>query len=190
MFEQVVEPLRQRSARLTSPQARAVLELSDREYWNARVLWRAPIPRSPIRARDWLFVPLEADGSPIPDKALKRVRTMYEAGIRPQGFVIIHEAPPYLKAGRGAAQQDAEQVQVQHPAVEPTMAAGLAAAAILLIIVPLAAKVIVGAVAALAAAIAVPAATAGIAAAVLVDPMLVAVTEDNYWIVIDEWWTS
>ena len=39
-----------------------------------------------------------------------------------------------------------------------------------------------------AAAIFVPVAAVGIATAVLVDPMRVAVTQDGYWIVIDEWW--
>lgn len=189
MLEHVMESVCQRSARQTSPQARVVLEISDREDWNARVLWRAPIPRSPVRARDWLFVPLEADGSPIPDRALKRVRAMYEAGIRPQGFVIIHEAPPYLKAGTRTMPLPTEPIVDQRTTSATSLITGLAAGALLLIVVPLAAALIVGVLIALATAIVVPVAAVGIASAVLIDPMLVAVTDDGYWIVIDQWWT-
>lgn len=191
MFERFIEPLDQRSARLASNEVRAMLHVSDRERWNARVLGRAPMLRQPLRAGDWLLLPLEQDGSAIPHRAVRRVRTLYENGIRPQGYVIIHEAPAYLRPGSNTAVgQDVQQRPAQHLEMEPSVAAGLATAALLLVVVPLAASVIAGAVAALAAATVVPAATAGIVAAALVDPMLVAVTEDGYWIVIDEWWTT
>jgi hypothetical protein len=188
MFETVLQPVRQLAARRISSEAADILDLSAQQHWNARVLGRAPIPRSPIRARDWLFVPLEVDGSAIPRRALNRVQAMYEAGIRPQGFVIIHEAPPYLPAGTGETQQSTEPTVSQSSTAATSLTAGLVAAALLLIVMPLAAAVVIGALITLAAAVFVPVAAVGIATAVLVDPMLIAVTEDGYWIVIDEWW--
>jgi hypothetical protein len=67
----------------------------------------------------------------------------------------------------------------------------VASAVILLILVgPLLIKLLVAAVAALVAALVAPVLFVGLmGAAILVDPMLVAVTEDGYWVVVDQWWS-
>ena len=59
-----------------------------------------------------------------------------------------------------------------------------------ILVLPLVMKLVVAAVSALIAALVVPALAVGlVGAALLVDPALVVVTEDGYWIVIDQWWS-
>ena len=41
-------------------------------------------------------LPAQLDSTHIPARALERVQAIYAVGLRPQGFVVVHEAPPLL----------------------------------------------------------------------------------------------
>lgn len=160
--------------------------------WDVQVLGQAPLPLVPIHSGGWLIVPAEQDTTPIPERALERIQQVYAAGLRPRGFVLVHEAPPQLPAHVESA---SEEYAISHEpparrelkkllkAAPGALLVGLlgvagatALAAVLAVV--LAGGLVVGAVALLGAAL------AGI------DPILVAVMEDDSWVEIDRWWTE
>jgi hypothetical protein len=138
---------------------------------------------------DWLIVPVEQDSSPVPDRALRRVQDIFAAGIRPKGFVLVHEAPKLLSA------PPAEQSQGLRMSALPdwlrsglkVTGTGLGVAGLALVAIP---GLVVLAVAALSLAAMVMAPALLVVGAVVVDPILVAVTEDGYWVEIDRWWND
>ena len=140
----------------------------------------------PKRVGDWLAVPAHQDTTPLPHHAIERVQAIFEAGIRPVGFVMVHEAPKLLPAPA-----QAEPTTWQMPTLPENVRSTLktvgttlvTAAAGLLAITGVAIAVIAALV--VAAAVFIP--VAFLAAAVSIDPILVAVTEDGYWIEIDRW---
>jgi hypothetical protein len=150
------------------------------------VVAHAPFPSEPFRYEDWVVVPAEQDSSAVPARALRRVQDIFAAGLRPVGFVVVHEAPKLLPAPA-----DDEPKPLRLPAV-PTQVkrtlkvagAGLGMAGAALVVVP-GLLILAGAVLSLAAAVALPALL--LVGAVVVDPILVAVTEDGWWIEIDRW---
>ena len=79
-------------------QTKQLLALGQENHWPMQLLGKAPMLKQPVRIEDWLLVPSTMDSTPLPDQAIQRIRTLYEAGIRPQGFVMVHEAPLQLKA--------------------------------------------------------------------------------------------
>lgn len=160
-----------------------LMSLAGHNLWDFAVLGQAPMPKEAVRLGDWLLVPSDQDSSEIPDRALARVQAIYAAGIRPKGFVLVHEAPMLL-----SAPEDAREPQSLSPQwmVDPqttqklidTLSFGVAGLA----------KVMVG-IATVAVAVGsmiLPAIL--FAGAMLLDPILIAVTEDDYWIEIDRWW--
>lgn len=158
-----------------SAETRQLMSLAEELKWNSQVLGRAPMPDEPVRLGDWLLTPATADSTPIPERAWERIQAIFAAGIRPQGFVLVHEAPMLLPDV--AKVPTNEKPQPRPPAsVGPALGAGLASAS------GLAAM----AVAALAfVALLLPLAV--MAGALTLDPILVAVTEDGYWVEIDRW---
>lgn len=168
-----------------SPEACRFLSVGDEYGWAPAVLGRAPLPAAPVRLKDWLLVPVEQDTSPIPTRALKRVQTLYEAGLRPKGFVMVHEAPALLAAPARTLEQSTRHFDVTDSERKSALlAAGGGAAA---------AVATAGALALVVASVVAVAAFAlplfAVAGAVAVDPILVAVTDDDYWIEIDRWAT-
>lgn len=147
-----------------------LLKVGQQRGWDCLVLGRAPMPEKPLRVGDWLIVPAMEDSSEIPDRTMQRIQAIFAAGIRPKGFLIVHEAPMQLTSGEEAS-----------PADKPSP--NWAGAAIG--IVPVVAAIATAVFTALGLA---TAATGLLVAAAVVDPILVAVTEDDTWIEIDRWW--
>ena len=171
-----------------SPETRDLLHLGRRRHWEFAVLGRAPLPEAPIRLRDWLIVPAVQDSSVIPDRALERVQAIYADGLRPQGFVVVHEAPLLLAAPKPATLHS-RQMPALTPQLRSTlkMAVGvLGAAAVAL--APLVGAMVVGALAVLGITLVAALAIPFVLGVALLDPILVAVTEDGYWVEIDRWW--
>ena len=167
---------------IESLRVRELMTLGKDELWDFAVLGQAPMPEKPVRLEDWLIVPAQQDSSDIPEQALTRVQAIFAAGIRPKGFVLVHEAPMLLPPPEGAEMQRVETQWAPDPEttqkVIETLSFGISALA----------KVVAWAVTlvAVAGAIVVPAIfMAGVA---LIDPILIAVTEDDYWVEIDRWW--
>lgn len=163
----------------TSPEVQELMTLGRGESWDFAVLGQAPMPSRPVRLQDWLIVPAEQDNSEIPERALARVAAIFAAGIRPKGFILVHEAPMQLPAPQGEQTQAPKPQWVLDPEITQKAINGLSFGITTL------AKVMLGAVA-LVSTVLLPAVF--LTGAALIDPILIAVTEDDYWIEIDRWW--
>jgi hypothetical protein len=155
-----------------STETRQLVTLGRRHYWPFQLLGRAPMIQEPVRLGDWLLVPAQDDSSKIPERALARIQAIFAAGIRPQGFVLVHEAPKLLKAPVTPKEQPKTHTSTKTSTqtgsdLAKALGTGFAAAASM--IFPMVFFVV---------------------AAALSDPILVAVTEDGYWIEIDRWYTE
>ncbi len=139
--------------------------------WPLAILGQAQMLQESVRLKEWLLVPAHQDTSQIPARALIRVQALFAAGIRPQGFVVVHEAPRLLPAGE----------TVQKPGLLPIGNIEFEDAADKI-------GKTIGVLAALAIAATGLALMSSLAiGAVVLDPILIAVTQDNYWIEIDRW---
>lgn len=169
-----------------SVETQELMALGTARGWDFRVLGQAPLPEEPVRLGDWLLVPAHQDSSPIPPRALARLRAIFEVGLRPKGFVLVHEAPKLLPAP-AQAPPESWRVPLLPPHVTSVLKrAGTVAGAAVLGVAALTGALVLALVAVLVVAVAlVPLAL--VAGAVMVDPILVAVTEDGYWIEIDRW---
>ena len=154
-------------------EARQFVALGTRQGWDFRVLGRAPMPSAPIHLEEWLLVPAQLDNSDVPARTIDRISKVYAAGLRPKGFVIIHEAPKILQSPSMTSSEPARIPEfVQHSGNAARLVGQVA-----------------GAVARLAATVGVALPVALVTLALLIDPILVAVTEEDDWIEIDRWWT-
>ncbi len=169
-----------------------LVTLGQEQGWDFHVLGQAPMPIMPVNLGDWLIVPAHQDASPLPERTRGRIQTIFAAGLRPKGFVVVHEAPKLLPA---AAQQAGEEyhLSTQSPAREKAMKLLKKLPGFLLagLLVALGATVLAIIVAALLSAILVVGGVALLGTAfAAVDPILIAVMEDGTWVEIDRWWTS
>ena len=179
-----------RLAKLVSEETRRLMNLGRHQGWDIRVLGQAPMPTEPVKLGDWVLVPADQDSSPIPSRAMRRVRTIKASGIRLRGFVVAHESPKLLKAPDHVQTDNPRAPTLRIPALSPKVKSFLKVAVGafgMLVIAAVVLSAVAMAVAAIAAVavLALPLALAG--TLILVDPILVAVTEDGYWIEIDRW---
>jgi len=159
---------------ILSPQAKQLLTLGEENHWPTQILGRAPMLEEPLRVREWVLMPALLDSTPLPDHAMERIHAVYEVGIRPQGFVIVHEAPLEIEAPQPVVEQ-----KTNSDLLKKIGGAALGAGLLSGSIVALAGIAILGGI--LIAPIGM------LGAAVVLDPILVVVTTDNYWIEIDRW---
>jgi len=155
-------------------QTKQLLVLGRENHWPIQVLGKAPMLKQPVRIQDWLLVPSTMDSTALPDQAIQRIKTLYQAGIRPQGFVMVHEAPLQLKAPT---------IQ-EKPKVDKQMLKKIGGAAVGLAAITGSLVVAVG-IAIIGGLLILPAGL--LAAAVIIDPILVAVMPDDSWVEIDRW---
>ncbi len=177
---QVMERPTSQLSTLMSLQTQALVEFGENMGWDPAILGQAPLPQVPVRVGDWLIVPAEQDSSIVPDRAFKRVQALYAAGIQPKGFVLVHEAPALLAAPAQAQPLPTWRAKLPQARETAAMIAKAGGALATAAVVATLAVVVVGAV----VAVALPAIAL---AAVAVDPILIAVTDDDYWIEIDRW---
>lgn len=177
----------ERVAPVASQEARQLVLLGRQKGWDCAVLGRAPFPSEPVRLGDWLIVPAHQDSSQVPARALARVQAIFAAGARPKGFVMVHEAPKLLPAPVDSGPSTLPMSAVPDRLKSALRVASTALGALATVLVATTGLAILALAAlTLAAVLAVPALLA--VGAVVVDPILVAVTEDGYWIEIDRWW--
>ena len=167
---------------LVASPTQELLAVARRERWNFQVLGQAAMPQKPVRLGDWLITPAQVDTSPIPLRALTRIQAIFAAGIRPQGFVLVHEAPKLLPSQTQEKKQATILAMPQKTwkaktgktidlsEIITTVFSGLGA--VLQIVLPILAVIFFGVLFATANGL---------------DPILVAVTEDGYWVEIDRW---
>jgi hypothetical protein len=156
---------------ITRSQVQHFLSLGDLLGWEVQVFGQAPMLTQAVRVNDWLLVPAHEDSSKIPLRTLRRIRTIFAEGLRPQGFVVVHEAPMQLPAPTPV---DNEPVRKLITLGESYKVAGALSG---FLAIGLGILVLGGMLLPLGL-------LAGVA---LVDPILVAVTEDGYWVEIDRW---
>ena len=156
------------------PQTKQLLTLGEENHWPIQILGQAPMLEEPLRVREWVLMPALLDSTSLPDHAMERIHAVYKAGIRPQGFVIVHEAPLEIEAPQPEVKQKANSDLLKKIG-GAALGAGLLSGSI----VALAGIAILGGI--LLAPIGL------LGAAVILDPILVVVTTDNYWIEIDRW---
>ena len=168
-----------------SPEVRELVDVGRKHRWHFHAMGKAEIPTRPVFLRNWVLVPVEQDSSQIPARALERIQAIYEAGLRPKGFVIAHEAPRTLanpaqdEDSADGLRIDAEKLKrIVLDDVLPRLTAALRVGA------PLVGKCVL---VALQGTLWVLGGIGMLAAVVLIDPVLIAVTEDGYWVEIDRW---
>ena len=188
MIGKVSTPFRQRAMRRVSPETADLMELGSRRRWRPRVVGRATLLTDPVFLGDWWLVPVEQDTSPIPKRASDRVQAIFEAGLRPKGFVVAHEAPALLPAPASAGKPRRRRIVELRRLLSKRVVLGVGAAVLLVLFGPMLLKLLVTAIVGLVAAVATPLLAIGaLGAVVLVDPVLIAVTEDGFWVEIDRW---
>lgn len=153
------------------PNTFKLVQLGQRRGWDVAVLGRAPMLAQPVRLKEWLLVPAHDDTSQLPTRAYKRIQTLFVEGIRPQGFVVVHEAPRQLPSGL-PTHRPPLYMPAQSDLLPALSAFGKVAGSVLV------------ATAALTGIALMSSMFVGLA---LLDPILVAVTTENCWVEIDRW---
>ena len=74
-------------------QTQLLMHIGYKFNWDFINLGKAPIPEKPVRAGEWLIVSATDDSSRIPRQTMQRIQTIYQEGIRPLHWVVVHEAP-------------------------------------------------------------------------------------------------
>jgi len=146
----------------TCIQTQRFLSLGERLGWDTQILGEAPMLTQSVRVNNWLLVPAHMDSSRIPSRTLRRIQTIFSEGLRPQGFVVVHEAPMQLTAPIPVLPERKPLEWQQVGNVAAIIAKGLGLLVLGSLLLPLGLLVVL-------------------------DPILVAVTQDNYWIEIDRW---
>jgi hypothetical protein len=178
---QVMDRATPLSTELMGLQAQQLMALGQDLGWETAVLGQAALPERPVRAGNWLIIPATQDTSVIPERAFKRVQTLYAAGIRPKGFVLVHEAPALLAAPAAAKSTAGWRAWLPGQKKAADVAATGRGARAATILVQALALLAVGAV----VIVALP--LVALIGVVALDPILIAVTEDDDWIEIDRW---
>lgn len=135
-------------------QTELLLGIGYRNNWDFVCLGQAPVPTQPVRVGEWLIVSALIDTSPIPVQTMQRIQTIYREGLRPQSWVLVHEAPYQLCPPK--------QDKPRH--VWPYLA--------------------------LLGALGIWLASTVLATAVVVDPILIAITPELDWVEIDRWYNK
>jgi len=156
------------------PQTEQLLTLGEEKHWFTQILGQAPMLEEPLRVREWVLMPALMDETPLPDHAMERIHAVYEADIQPQGFVLVHEAPLEIKAPVTDLKQK-ENADLLKKIGGAALGVGILSGSIVALV----------GIALLGGILLAPIGLLG--AAVVLDPILVVVTTDNYWIEIDRW---
>jgi len=152
---------------ITQSQAQQLLALGDFMGWQTQLIGEAPMLTEAVRLQDWLLVPAHEDSVRLPARTLRRIQTIYSQGLRPQGFVVVHEAPMQLPAPEVNVDKQRDK-EIEWKGIGKTTGSIVKVLGILALssfLLPLGL----------------------VAGVVLLDPILIAVTEDGYWIEIDRW---
>lgn len=156
-------------------QEHQIMALGKTHHWPFRVLGIAPVPEQPIFLNNWWLVPAYLDTSPIPARALERVRTLHEAGFS-LTFVLAHQAEKQLKPPAGTpivSPMEYWSKRILDQSVALLKGIGTVVAVVTPIFVSL-----------LGTSLLLSFTVAG---ALLADPILCAITSEGVWIAIDEW---
>jgi hypothetical protein len=140
-----------------------------------RILGQSMVPAFPQLVGNWWLEPL-GPSTILPERARRRLQAVLTAGVIPRAVVVFHELsgtpPARFSAIRRRAMAAARTL--------PPMAIAVERSALRLL--PVLGWLVTAAVRALLCGLA-----AVVAALVLIDPCLVVVTEDGWWLEVDRW---
>ena len=176
MQDYLSQQIKTRSAEsILELQTQQLMRLANKEGWMFPVIGQAPMLDQPLRMGDWFLVPAQMDTTPIPERTMQRIQAIFDAGIRPLGFVLVHEAPMHLKAPPVPRRQRNFDLKKLRKIGGAVIGLGLMTGSL----IAAAGIILAGGLLILPAGI--------ITALVLVDPILVVVMPDNTWVEIDRW---
>jgi len=159
-----------------SPETRQIFSLGEQKGWDFNLLGQAQLPQEPVHLDQWLIVPASQDSSEIPSRSYQRIQALFANGIRPKGFVVVHEAPRLLRAPKIVPQptyQERFYPEIEKPqsVTNPTdVLASIVSSALLGTFVTILGTLFLG--------------------LAMIDPIVVAVMEDGCWVEIDRWATK
>jgi hypothetical protein len=180
-----IDPFRRRVWPSISRQTNDLLELSRERGFGFRVLGQAPLIKEELYTGDWWIRPIEKETYPIPDHAINKAMAVYQAGINPKGWLIAHEVPKMLVSGRTENPMPWWRRWLLGLTARPLLLIGAGVGVAL--VAPFVFGLLLQVAAGIVAALALPLALLGLAGAALADPVLIAVTEDDYWVEVDRW---
>jgi hypothetical protein len=154
--------------------AQQLISFGKQMGWEVDVLGVAPMPTESFKKGDWLIVPAHMDKSILPARARKRVQALRNAGLHPIGYVLVHEIPKtYPIDIHKISEKNISNGKSALKAISGVIGTvALVTGALTLFVI--------------AAGVLIPGAL--ITTALLIDPILVAVSTDNQWVEIDRWW--
>lgn len=181
----------------------------DQQGWKYKVLGRAEMPEAISYAGNWVIVPSDADATDIPDHAMDKVTAIFAEGFRPKGFLLVHEITTQEASKRPKSAfamphanwfDQTPKRQRNFSIAWPNLSnIGKALAPLgeiafaLLKVVAVLAAIALGVIALISIVKAILTGAAilfglfVLANMAGLDPILVVVTDDNYWIEIDRW---
>lgn len=143
---------------IISPEVKRAIDLAYKEHWRFRVVGHGELPKEPSYKNQWWFIP-----TTTPEKGKDRLDTLRRAGVRFKGIVVAHEAPRML-----VAPKETDFKVNPSPSIPATnisasdLASGLAMGLSILISV--------------------------VFQAILLDPALIVILEDNTWLEVMTWY--
>jgi len=149
--------------------AQLLIDFGKYRGWEFVFLGKEPVPEKPVRKGDWVAVPPEMDNTPYPNNVYEKMLAIQAANLEPKLFLLVHYDP-----------EKPREMEVAPPKVLPATQSE-----------PKDSKLGLGSlfVAAGAFAVGIKVLFGLLAAAMfLVDPILVAITEDDEWVEIDRWY--
>jgi hypothetical protein len=155
-----------------SPETQQIITLGEQKGWPFTLLGQAQLPNEPVHLDNWLIVPTSQDSSEIPLRTYRRIQTLFANGVRPQGFVVVHEAPKLLNS---PPKNSASTFRPSRQNPEP-------ASPVAQVMTSIVTTTLAGTVLLLLGTLFM-----GMA---LIDPIVVAVMEDGSWVEIDRWVTE
>ena len=163
-----------KTQQVVSREVQSYFRLSRRYGWRSAVIGKGPKPTDHVWTGDWLLIPWHLDNTELPKRAIRRVQQIFAEGLLPKGFVIVHEAPKMLRAGPTQPSK-IPTYTTENPIEFEEGRSGINSLGSLfskiagsLLLFPLTL----------------------FSVALIIDPILVVVTQDDVWIEIDRWDTE
>ena len=160
----------------TFVKAQDLISFGKARGWRFSDMGTAPVPNGPVIVGKWLLVPEQMDESILPISAAQKIQAIRFAGLKPRGYVIAHEIPEekneYPKE-KSITQKPSEQSAVKSPEIgsnnKNNTSNLLERIGSILKKLPLILPILF------------------IGSLLLLDPILIAITDDYTWIEIERW---
>ena len=171
---------------------RSARQLSERVGFRLHLMGHSQAPIAPQRVGAWWMEPLH-NYEALPPRARYRLESLLSTGLQPKAVVLFHELPQFTEQqdfGISTLVDKTDRLRYQIPETLEAFSANVARKLPLVGGLLWRAGLVVLPLVVLSLGILVAGATTAAAAvgtAVAIDPCLVVVTVDGYWIEVDRW---